>query len=99
MRYPIGSPNRADVDWSTHYGEVWPAVRRALRRYDPGDILAPGQKIGRPACPARNSNMSRTPSGLTAPRWVRKRASRCAQRGERRTRRYRSSARSVRAPK
>jgi FAD/FMN-containing dehydrogenase len=32
-------------DWRRHFGGAWPALAAAKRRYDPGGILAPGQRI------------------------------------------------------
>lgn len=41
-RYPIGSLEFSALDWRRHYGERWPEVERAKRRYDPRGILGRG---------------------------------------------------------
>ncbi|MET7639742.1 FAD-binding protein [Streptomyces sp. NPDC005438] len=43
--YPVGSVPFRRADWQTHFGPVWPALVEARRRYDPADILTPGQGI------------------------------------------------------
>ena len=44
-RYPIGSVPMSRYDWRRHFGPAWPALAAAKRTYDPGGILAPGQRI------------------------------------------------------
>ncbi|MFE0642331.1 FAD-binding protein [Streptomyces sp. NPDC058877] len=45
-RYLVGSvPNMTQDDWKTHYGCHWSDFLRAKRRYDPANILTPGQGI------------------------------------------------------
>ena len=47
-QYPI-SAVRLDVDdWAAHYGEQWPRLLAAKRRYDRDDVLASGPDIRRP---------------------------------------------------
>ncbi|MFE0702158.1 FAD-binding protein [Streptomyces sp. NPDC058872] len=45
-RYLVGSvPNMTQDDWKAHYGCHWSDFLRAKRRYDPANILTPGQGI------------------------------------------------------
>jgi hypothetical protein len=44
-QYPIGSIPMSRPDWREHFGTVWPAFAAAKRRYDPRNILTPGQGI------------------------------------------------------
>ncbi|MGI8336816.1 FAD-binding protein [Actinomadura scrupuli] len=44
-RYPVGSVPMSRSGWRRHFGPAWPAFAAAKRRYDPGGILAPGQRI------------------------------------------------------
>lgn len=46
-RYPIGSLTFDKQDWKRQYGRVWGDFEAAKRRYDPKNILAPGQGIFR----------------------------------------------------
>lgn len=43
--YPIGSVPLTSRDWHVHFGDAWPAFRAAKRRYDPENVLTPGQGI------------------------------------------------------
>jgi cytokinin dehydrogenase len=43
--YPVNALRLTPADWRTHYGERWPAVRSAKERYDPRQVLTPGQGI------------------------------------------------------
>ncbi|MFI9587205.1 FAD-binding protein [Streptomyces sp. NPDC052236] len=44
-QYPVGAiPMTAD-DWRAQYGEAWEEFAAAKRRYDPNNLLAPGQHI------------------------------------------------------
>jgi len=48
-RYPVGAIPVTQSDWLQHFGDSWPELARAKRRYDPAGILTPGQGIfGRP---------------------------------------------------
>ncbi|GLW67969.1 hypothetical protein Kpho02_02680 [Kitasatospora phosalacinea] len=44
-RYPIGALEFTKADWIAHYGDAWPAFRRAKARFDPRGILNPGPGI------------------------------------------------------
>jgi cytokinin dehydrogenase len=44
-QYPVGSIPMTHHDWRRHFGHAWPALAAAKRRYDPGNLLAPGQGI------------------------------------------------------
>ena len=44
--YPIGAIADYDQDdWQRHYGALWPRVVAAKHRYDPDNILTPGQRM------------------------------------------------------
>jgi cytokinin dehydrogenase len=44
--YPIGAiADYSQDDWRCHYGELWPCVVDAKRRYDPHNLLTPGQRM------------------------------------------------------
>jgi FAD/FMN-containing dehydrogenase len=44
--YPIGAiADYCQDDWRCHYGELWPSVTDAKRRYDPSNLLTPGQRM------------------------------------------------------
>ena len=45
--YPVGAIPLTEADWHTHYGDQWPAFRAAKRKYDPKNVLTPGQAIFR----------------------------------------------------
>jgi FAD/FMN-containing dehydrogenase len=45
VRYPIGSQDVSAEDWQRHYGDTWPEVKSALRRYNPEGLLNPGPGI------------------------------------------------------
>jgi cytokinin dehydrogenase len=44
-QYPVGSIPMSPVDWRRHFGDAWGALVAAKRRYDPDNILTPGQGI------------------------------------------------------
>jgi FAD/FMN-containing dehydrogenase len=45
-RYVIGAiPNMTHQDWRRHYDTVWSLFKAAKERYDPDNILTPGQHI------------------------------------------------------
>ncbi|MGC4091459.1 MAG: FAD-binding protein [Polyangiaceae bacterium] len=44
-RYPIGTLPFSHHDWSLHYGEQWPRLKRMKRHFDPQGILTPGPGI------------------------------------------------------
>ncbi|HEY8982650.1 MAG TPA: oxidoreductase, partial [Streptomyces sp.] len=44
-QYPVGSVPFRPQDWRAHYGERWPQLAAAKRRYDPKGLLAPGQGV------------------------------------------------------
>ena len=44
-QYPIGSIPTTPADWRAHFGQTWPLLADARRRYDPRGILTPGQGI------------------------------------------------------
>jgi cytokinin dehydrogenase len=43
--YPVGAIPLTKADWRTRYGREWASFRSAKRRYDPRNVLAPGQGI------------------------------------------------------
>lgn len=46
--YPIGAiADYGPRDWQRHYGRLWPRVVDGKRRYDPDDVLTPGQRMFR----------------------------------------------------
>jgi FAD/FMN-containing dehydrogenase len=45
--YPVGAIPLTEADWRRHYGDQWPAFRAAKRKYDPNNVLTPGQAIFR----------------------------------------------------
>jgi FAD/FMN-containing dehydrogenase len=45
--YPVGAVPLSPHDWTQHFGDSWPALVRAKRRYDPAGILTPGQHVFR----------------------------------------------------
>ena len=48
-RLPVsrGAVPLSPDDWTQHFGDSWPALVRAKRRYDPARILTPGQHVFR----------------------------------------------------
>lgn len=44
-RYAIGAIPFTPDDWRQHFGSAWDTLVRAKRRYDPDNILTPGQNI------------------------------------------------------
>jgi FAD/FMN-containing dehydrogenase len=44
-QYPVGSIPFQRPDWRDHFGDAWPKLETARRRYDPAGILVPGQGI------------------------------------------------------
>jgi FAD/FMN-containing dehydrogenase len=43
--YPIGAVPVAPVDWPAHFGGSWRTLADAKRRYDPQNVLTPGQRM------------------------------------------------------
>jgi len=41
-RYPSGWLGFDEARWKAHYGDAWPAMAAAKRRYDPDGVLHPG---------------------------------------------------------
>ena len=46
-RYPIGSLEFSRRDWQLQYGNQWDNFKRAKRRFDPDELLAPNLGIFR----------------------------------------------------
>ncbi len=44
-QYPISAVRLDENDWRAHYGEQWPRLLSAKRRFDRGDVLASGPDI------------------------------------------------------
>lgn len=44
-QYPVGSVPFTGEDWRDHFGDAWPGFAAAKRRYDPRNLLAPGQGV------------------------------------------------------
>nr|WP_290221906.1 FAD-binding protein [Trichocoleus desertorum] len=44
-RYPVGTVPMTPADWKQHFQPVWGKLVSAKQRYDPDNILAPGQGI------------------------------------------------------
>ena len=44
-RYAIGAVPFSQEDWQQHFGKSWSALVAAKRRYDPDNVLTPGQRI------------------------------------------------------
>ncbi|HEY8203080.1 MAG TPA: hypothetical protein VII47_17230 [Actinomycetota bacterium] len=44
-RYPVGAVPVSQDDWIQHFGPLWSVLAEAKRRYDPDNILTPGQGI------------------------------------------------------
>ncbi|WP_367124483.1 FAD-binding protein [Streptomyces phytohabitans] len=44
-QYPVGSVPFRRADWRDHFGDAWPRLKAARRRYDPRGLLVPGQGI------------------------------------------------------
>jgi cytokinin dehydrogenase len=44
-RYSIGAIPFSPADWRRHFGIVWPFLVAAKRRFDPDNVLTPGQGI------------------------------------------------------
>lgn len=44
-RYPISALEFSEQDWRRHYGSRWRQFRARKRRYDPCNVLTPGQGI------------------------------------------------------
>ena len=55
--YPIGSIPMTTRDWRQHFGPQWPFLAAARRRYDPGGILTPGQRIFKPGLRKRGTEL------------------------------------------
>ena len=44
-RYPVGAVPVSHNDWMQHFGPVWSTLAEARQRYDPANVLTPGQGI------------------------------------------------------
>ena len=44
-RYPVSAIMFQEEDWLLHFGRTWRQLVNAKRRYDPTNILTPGQGI------------------------------------------------------
>ncbi|KYC36808.1 oxidoreductase [Scytonema hofmannii PCC 7110] len=44
-RYPVDAIKFSDSDWQQHFGSAWSRLINAKRRYDPDNLLTPGQGI------------------------------------------------------
>ncbi|MDK1475388.1 FAD-binding protein [Streptomyces sp. 549] len=44
-QYPVGSIPFGPADWRDHFGAAWPQLSAARRRYDPDNLLTPGQHV------------------------------------------------------
>jgi hypothetical protein len=44
-RYPVDAIPFPQNDWQQHFGPVWGKLVSAKRRYDPDNLLTPGQGI------------------------------------------------------
>ncbi|UWE11384.1 FAD-binding protein [Actinacidiphila bryophytorum] len=44
-QYPVGSIPMTPADWHTQYAAAWPEFTAAKHRYDPHNLLAPGQHV------------------------------------------------------
>jgi cytokinin dehydrogenase len=44
-QYPISAVRLGVADWQAHYGEQWPRLLAAKRRYDRADVLASGPDV------------------------------------------------------
>lgn len=44
-RYSVNSVPFSPMDWRQHFGPVWGKLVSAKRRYDPDNLLTPGQGI------------------------------------------------------
>lgn len=44
-RYPIDAVSFSQADWKQHFHPVWGKLVSAKRRYDPDNLLTPGQGI------------------------------------------------------
>ncbi len=45
LRYTIDSVPFSPTDWQDHFGPVWPQFVQAKQRFDPDNVLTPGQGI------------------------------------------------------
>ncbi|WP_243147530.1 BBE domain-containing protein [Scytonema sp. UIC 10036] len=44
-RYPVDAIKFSQEDWQQHFGSVWSRLVNAKQRYDPDNVLTPGQGI------------------------------------------------------
>ncbi|WP_133742300.1 FAD-binding protein [Actinorugispora endophytica] len=44
-QYPVGTVPMSEDDWRRHFGDAWPDLAAAKQKYDPRNILAPGQGV------------------------------------------------------
>ncbi|XIA67770.1 BBE domain-containing protein [Bradyrhizobium sp. TZ2] len=45
IQYPVSAFPMSHDDWKNHFGSSWPRLAEIKRRYDPGNLLAPGYGI------------------------------------------------------
>jgi cytokinin dehydrogenase len=45
LQYPVGAFAMSREGWTDHFGSNWPRFGEAKRRYDPGNLLAPGYDV------------------------------------------------------
>jgi len=45
LQYPVGAFAMSRDGWADHFGSSWPRFSEAKRRYDPGNLLAPGYDV------------------------------------------------------
>jgi FAD/FMN-containing dehydrogenase len=45
VAYPISTIPFTRADWARHFGPEWPVLTAAMRRFDPTEILCPGQPM------------------------------------------------------
>jgi hypothetical protein len=43
--YPICAVPLGPADWPAHFGSSWQNLAEAKRRYDPSNVLTPGQQV------------------------------------------------------
>ncbi|WP_199430508.1 FAD-binding protein [Qaidamihabitans albus] len=43
--YPVNMLPMSPKDWAEHFGDEWPTLQAAKRRYDPEGVLTPGQGV------------------------------------------------------